>query len=119
MIPDVVLNVPVLVKTLVWFPPALVPGWAKFTRLKALKASARNSRWNLSVIAVVLNIDRSASATYGPLKEFCWTFPNVPYGGRINALGLNHWLILPVITGPVKAGFQDGGPLRFLRFQSD
>jgi len=82
------------VERLVWF--------------RTLKASARNCNLYLSVSDVFLNNDMSHVASPGPLKESLPTFPQVPDTGRLKACGLYHRFGLPVITGPLKAGFQEG-----------
>ena len=83
-------------------------GEEKLAWFRMLKASARNCSLYLSVIDVFLNNDMSQVASPGPLKESLPTFPQVPETGKIKACGLYHWFGVPVIIGPLKAGFNDG-----------
>src|SRR5581483_1623016 len=86
----------------------VVFGGPKFTRLKRLKNSARNSRLVLSVRAVVLNSEKSKLARPGPLKLPRPTLPNVPAGGSENAAGLNHRCCVPRMIGPEKLELNEG-----------
>ena len=85
-----------------------LPGKLKFVLFSTLKAAARNSSPILSLMDVVLSKDTSRSRKPGPIKTFFPTFPNVPAGSKLKALGLNHWFGVPSMTGPEKAGFQLG-----------
>src|SRR5208283_5891223 len=73
-----------------------------------LKNSARNCRLTRSVIAVFLSAEKSTVVSPGPVKTSRPTLPYVPFGGTSNALGLKYWLGPPRVTGPEKAGFQEG-----------
>src|ERR1700685_3605929 len=55
-----------------------------------------------SVSRVFLKIEKSTSASPGPLYKPRPTLPYVPGVGRTKALGLNHSVGLPMMTGPVK-----------------
>src|SRR6266571_4612189 len=90
--------------------PAKTPmaGCPKLARLRILKASARNCKFHLSLMGIFLNIDMSNSIRLGPRNWLRPAFPNVPAVGSRKALGLNHWLGVPKITGPLKAGFRLG-----------
>src|SRR5713226_6763289 len=83
-------------------------GCPKLARLRILKASARNCKFNLSVMRILLNSDVSTSSRFGPRNWLRPAFPNVPATGSKKALGLNHRLGFPVTTGPLKAGFRLG-----------
>src|SRR5438128_11010231 len=57
---------------------------------------------------IVLNSAMFNSVRFGPRNWLRPTFPNVPATGSRKALGLNHWLGVPRMTGPLKAGFRLG-----------
>src|ERR1700686_3830223 len=52
--------------------------------------------------------EKSQVARPGPVSTSLPTLPKVPVGGTMNAFGLNHWVVPPNITGPVKPGFHEG-----------
>src|SRR2546427_13175040 len=83
-------------------------GCPKLARLRILKASARNCKFHLSLMRIVLNSEVSNSVRFGPRNWLRPAFPNVPATGSRKALGLNHWLRVPRMTGPLKAGFRLG-----------
>jgi hypothetical protein len=86
----------------------IVLGVAKFARFCTLKHSALNSALNRSVSVVVLNRERSTSASPGPRKLPRLTSPPVPAVGSVNAFGSNHCACRPGMTGPVKSGLREG-----------
>src|SRR5438445_8147670 len=83
-------------------------GCPKLARLRILKASARNCKFHLSLMRIVLNSEVSNSSRFGPRNWLRPAFPNVPASGSRKALGLNHRLGFPVITSPLKAEFRLG-----------
>src|SRR6266571_206589 len=90
--------------------PAKTPmaGCPKLARLRILKASARNCKFHLSLMRIFLNSEVSNSVRFGPRNWLRPAFPNVPATGSRKALGSNHRLGAPRITGPLKAGFRLG-----------
>src|SRR5207253_10485818 len=90
--------------------PAKTPmvGCPKLARLRILKASARNCKFHLSLMRTFLNSEVSNSIRFGPKNWLRPAFPNVPAAGSRKALGLNHRLGVPRMTGPLKAGFRLG-----------
>ena len=91
-------------------PPELITaagtwncGW-----LNMLKNSTRNNRADPSVIGKCFSSEESTLTSLGPRSVFRPTFPQLYGVGEVNAAGLNHWVVPPRITGPVKPGFQFG-----------
>src|ERR1700747_569655 len=83
-------------------------GCPKLARLIILKASARNCKFNLSLMRIPLNSEVSNSARLGPRNWLRPAFPYVPAIGSRKALGLNQRLGSPVMAAPLKAGFRLG-----------
>src|ERR1035441_6075480 len=67
-------------------------GGPKLAWFRRLKNSARNCSLTFSKMAMVLNSERSRVPRPGPVSVALPKFPYVPKGGRVKALGLNHWL---------------------------
>src|SRR5437773_10100857 len=90
--------------------PAKTPilGCPKLDRLRIVNASARNCKFNVSVMRILLNSEVSKSIRFGPRNWLRPAFPYVPAIGSRKAWGLNQRLGSPVITGPLNAGFQIG-----------
>ena len=63
------------------------PGSAKFAWFKMLNASARNCKFNCSVIRILLKNDVSIMVRGGPVKDPRDTFPKVPESGSEKAPG--------------------------------
>ena len=83
-------------------------GCPKLARLRILNASARNCKFNPSVMRILLNSEVSKSIRFGPKNWLRPAFPYVPAIGSRKAWGLNQRLGSPVITGPLNAGFRLG-----------
>src|SRR5438445_13007007 len=91
--------------------PAKTPilGCPKLARLRILNASARNRKFNVSVMRILLNNEVAKSIRFGPTHWLRPTLPYVPAMGRRTAWGLNQRLGSPVITGRLKAGSRRDG----------
>src|SRR5438093_5175777 len=83
-------------------------GDPKFVWFNTLNASARNCKFNPSLILTLFNSEVSNVNRPGPRKEPRPTFPKVPCSGSIKALGSYHWSGVPTIAFPLKSGFQLG-----------
>src|SRR5437899_8779096 len=78
-----------------------------------LNASARNCKFNCSVIRILLKNDVSIIVRGGPVKDPRETFPNVPESGNEKAPGSKYLPVFlnpstPRITGPLKAELRLG-----------